>query len=157
VTVIAVIAIVFGGLVVLCCTPLGLVQFLGAASNANPAVAAIKAQPLLFAWTIFQQIAGFVLGVLSIAGGIGALGLKGWARLLLMAEAVLYILLNLVGLVVSAVTMLPIIRSMGSGPEAKGMMFGVVFASCFVLAILAYKVAVLVVMTRPDAKAAFGA
>jgi len=157
VTVIAIIAIVLGALVILCCTPMGILPFVSDAGGPNPVVQMTKAKPLLFIWTIFQQVVGFLLAVVMVTGGIGSLSLKSWGRLLLMGEAAISILLNVVGMIVSLVVFVPLMRGMGSGPESTGIVAGIGVSFCFVLLTMAYKAVVLFFMTRPNVKAAFGA
>lgn len=155
VTVIAVVAIVFGALGVLC-TPLALLPYLGV-GGANPMLELVRAHPLLHAWMLGSTLLNLLLSLLLIAGGIGALSLRAWARLALMAYAVMTLVQSLVGLLVTALALAPLASRSGDDPAALGALAGGLVGGfvglCFNGVVCGL---ILFVMTRPEVRVAFG-
>jgi hypothetical protein len=152
VTVIAVLAIVFGGLGLLC-APFSVLPYFTGFGGPNPVVEAVKARPLLLGWTMFSSCLSLVFSLVLVVAGIGALSLKPWARLMLIAEAVFSMLFALIGTVLTLVVMLPILRDLG-GPALIG---GVGGGACGLILNLLINGLVLFFMTRPHVRAAFEA
>ncbi len=152
VIVIAIVAIAFGvlGLV---CTPFGALPYVSNAGQPNPIVDAVKARPVLFGWTIFSLFLSFALSVALVAGGVGVLGLRRWARLLLIVESSISILLNCVGTGVSAVVLYPIMRGMGEAVATAGLLGG----GCGLAFNLLVSGSILAVLVLPSVRQAFAA
>jgi hypothetical protein len=154
VTVIAVVALVFGALGVLC-APLALLPYL--VSGPNPVLDLVRTHPLLHAWMLGSTLLNLLLSLLLIAGGIGALSLKAWARLALIVYAVMTIVLSLLGLLASAMVLLPLASRSTDDPAALGGLVGGLIGGllsvCFngVLCGL-----ILFVMSRREVREAFG-
>lgn len=97
VTVIAVLAIVFGSIGVLaglCNIP----QYLGANFMPNPVMDAMRADSLLIGIMVGSLIVSLLTSVMLLWGGIGALSLKPSARKVLVAYAILAIATTIIGL-----------------------------------------------------------
>ena len=100
---------------------------------------------------MFSSCLSLVFSLVLIVAGVGALALKPWARLALIAQATVSILFGLIGTAISMVTLFPLLRQMG-GPAVVG---GVGGGACALLFSLMVNGVVLFFMTRPDVKAAF--
>jgi hypothetical protein len=97
VTVIAVLAIVFGSIGVLgelCSIP----QYLGAGFMPNPVMDAMRADSLLIGILVGSLLVSMLTSVMLLWGGIGAISLKASARKVLVAYAILGIATTVVGL-----------------------------------------------------------
>jgi hypothetical protein len=154
-TVIAIIGIVFGVLGL--CSPFGAVPyFMEMPGPPNPMIEMVKESTFLFIWTIGSLFLAFVMSIVLLAGSIGALGLKPWARPTLLGYSAVSILFGLVGAVVNVVTFLPL-RGDENPALAAGASFGLVGAGCGLCIGLLIQGAMIYVLMRPDVKRAFGA
>jgi hypothetical protein len=150
VTVIAVLAIVFGGLGLLC-TPFSVLRYFTNIGGHSPLVEAVRARPVLLGWTLFASCTGLLFSLVLVIAGIGALSLKRWARILLIAEATASILFGLLNTALTMVAIFPALREMG-GPAVIGGLGG---GFCALLFGLLVNGLILFFMTRPHVKAAF--
>lgn len=113
-------------------------------------------------WTRLSLVIGFVMAVALIAAGFGIVKLKPWARPLSMLYAVVALVFVIIGQVMSALYLYPVLFELlsqgtrnpvayagGIGGIAGGIGGGV-FA-------LVFPTVILVVMTRSSIKAKFGA
>src|SRR5438128_303609 len=102
VTALAIIGIIWGGIAVL-----GGVW--GVASYFlpfhNPVIDKVKENPGLFVFTVVSGLVGLALAVVLLAGSIGALSLKPWARRAMLFWAWADIFLRIVGTAVSVLWM----------------------------------------------------
>lgn len=156
VVVLSIIGIVFGvlGLV---CVPLGLASYFVPSMQAqNPGIAAVKANPPLFAWVLASNLFGLLLSVLLLLGSIGSLRLMKWARSLMIAYSVIGIAATIVISVVNLVWLTPVMFE-NVPPEVRG----VVKVSSYVGAVLgilfglAMPVLILVFFRKPHVVDAF--
>ena len=163
VTVLAIFGIIFGALGVLC-KPVALAgMFVPQPPGANPVV---DMQRQMLGWNVASTVVGVAISILLLAGSIGSLNLKTWARPAMLAYAGLAVLMTLVNLVVTLVWIVPAMKQMqqqmpqqGAPASAAAIMqaagtVGAVVGAALALifpALLAY------FYTRPNVKAAFGA
>jgi hypothetical protein len=153
VTAIAIIGIVLA-LMGIVCTPLGALPYFMQFGPPNPMIDMVKDNTLLYAWTMLSLLLGFFLAIALMAGSIGALMLKPWARLTLIAYAGLAMAFGLVGAIVQFAVMMPMARTLDPA-MASGAMIGMsIGGGCICLALL-YQASILYVMTRPDVKQLF--
>src|SRR5689334_5040158 len=90
VTAMAIIGIIFGSLGFIC-TPVSLVPYfipLPQSPQGNP-LDVIKNDSMLFGWTIMSSLIGWVLSIFQLTGSIGALGLRQWARNILVGWSII--------------------------------------------------------------------
>lgn len=167
VTVVAILAIIFGSLGVLamlCTLPqyMGMMNFGGP----NPVRDAMRADKLLWGYTMGSMVVGLVISALQLFGGIGALSLKQAARGILNLYAWLRIAVGAIELVVSVAiiqpkTMAIVQQSMGKSPAMNQpgmremMKFGQYAGVAMGVIFLVWPIIVLYVMSRPHVKAAF--
>lgn len=154
VTVLAIIGIIFAALRILC-TPIGLLPFL-VPSAPNPIIDIYRGDPMLMAFLVVAGVLTFLLGVVLLVGSIGALGLKRWARPLLVRYAVLQIALELLAVMLQVALVMPkVSAALGAGPtasQAMAAMIGGIFGGLLALIV---PVLLLIFMTRPHVVAAF--
>jgi hypothetical protein len=79
VIVLSIIGILLGGMSTLC-TPVGLLMMSIDMGVPNPALDALKSDPMLKAWTYFGALEGIALGILLLISSIGAIIMKRWGR-----------------------------------------------------------------------------
>jgi hypothetical protein len=103
VTALAIIGIVLGGIGLLC-KPFAVLSLFIPQPAPNPAV---EMQKEMMAWNIASAGVGTLISGLLLASSIGALMLKPWARKGMLAYAALAVVMNVVGLVVSLVWVVP--------------------------------------------------
>src|SRR5262245_4610023 len=94
VTVFAVIGIIFGSMGFLC-TPLALFPYYVQLPKPDPVIDAVKNDSILFGAMIAGLAMNWLLSALVLVGSIGALGLKDWARQILIGSAVMTMILTL--------------------------------------------------------------
>lgn len=166
VTVIAILAIIWGSLSVLgllCTIP----QYMGVKFGPNPVMDGIRNDPTLFGFMMVTMGIGLVLAILLLAGGIGALSLKPSARSMLIWYSVLYLVTGILGLLLNILWINPrmeqvVNQSFQLNPQLNnpGMRAGIRYSTyggmCFGLLLLIWPVVVLYFMSRPHVKAAFG-
>ena len=153
VTAIAVIGIVFGVLGV-GCTPIGALPYFTRFGHPNPVVDIVKESPLLYAWMLASLAFGFLLAVVLLVGSIGALGLKAWARTTLMGYAIVALV---TGVLNTLINMAVVIPRLSQGLAGTPALVGVVVGSlCGIGFTIALQAAILIVLTRPHVKRAFG-
>lgn len=165
VTVIAILAIIWGSLHVLamlCTIP----QYLGVNLAPNPAMDGIRKDPVLLSVSIFNMAIGLLLGVLVLACGIGALSLKPWSRIWMIRYAVIYFFFAIVSTVFNLLfiqprmeqamqTAMPANSPFNAAQFQSMMHIGRYVGVCFAVLFLLWPVAILYYMTRPHVKAAF--
>src|SRR4051794_15373324 len=105
---------------------------------------------------VFAGVGG-ILALLELAGGIGALSLKPWARKALLAYAVGAIVAGLAGTVFTLIVTIPKLSQIPQNRPEVRMMIQImpIFAVGGFLVGLILPVCVLIFMTRPKVKAAF--
>ena len=103
VTALAIIGIVFGGIGLLC-KPISMLALFIPQPQPNPAV---EMQKEMMGWNLFNVGLGTLISALLLASAIGALLLKPWARKGMLAYGALAVVMNVVGLVVSLVWVVP--------------------------------------------------
>jgi hypothetical protein len=153
VTVIAIIGIVFGG-VMLLCKPLGLAWLFVPQPN-NPGV---ELQKQMMGWSVASGVLGIGLSLLLLVCSIGLLSLKPWARKGILGYAVLAVVMNVANLVVSLMWMGPMMEEIQrqQGPNAPAGMTNIMqtagtgFAVVFFLITMIYPLVVWYYMTRPE-------
>jgi hypothetical protein len=125
----------------------------------NPALAAMKTDPMLTTWSHVNMVITVVFGIALIASGIGLLLLQNWARLL----GVVYSILEMILVVVGACISYPLVmKSVATAqvPGAPAGLIGAITQVSFVVGIaisLAYPALLLIFMTRPKVVEAFRA
>lgn len=108
VTALAIAGIVIGGLMLLC-KPLSIAMQFMPQQQPNPAV---EMQKEMMGWNLFSAGLGTLISALLLASAIGALMLKPWARKGMLAYAAIAVVMNVVGLVVSVVWVVPKTKKM---------------------------------------------
>ena len=159
VTVIAVFTIIFGVLGVLGVT----VQFLQMIvpgvfqfGGPNPVNDLMHNDRLIAFWSAHGGH-GAILAIMELAGGIGALSLKPWARKALIAYAIGAIVTGLVGTIFNFTVMLPRLSQIPQNrPEVRMtiQLMPIMTIGGFLLGLI-LPVCVLIFMTRAKVKAAF--
>lgn len=160
VTVIAIIAIIWGSLAVLggLCT---LPQYLGMRLAPNPAMDAMNSDSLVLGFNVGAIGIGFILGIILLTGGIGALSLKPFARRLLLGYAIAQIAFYLLSLPVQIAVVYPRMMQAAEAklgantPVVTGMRIGFFGGVAFGLITMIWPALILYFMTRPHVKAAF--
>jgi len=106
VTTLAIIGIIFGGLGVLCKPAILAFSFMPQPAN-NPAVAM---QKQMMTWNIVNTAVGTAISALLLAAAVGSLSLKPWARKGMLSYAAVAVVMNVVGLVVALVWVVPMMH-----------------------------------------------
>ena len=152
VTVLAIIGIILGGLGALC-SPFGLIFYFVQVGPPNPVIEATRADPAWFGYTIGSTALGWVISVILLAGSIGSLMLKEWARKAMLAYAWVAIVMTPISFLVNLFWLGPKMKAaMVNQPGAAlGQAIGM-FAP-FIALIL--PICILYFLTRPHVKAAF--
>ncbi|HET6246638.1 MAG TPA: hypothetical protein VFE47_02980 [Tepidisphaeraceae bacterium] len=162
---IAVIAFIFAALGLfggVCSIP----QYLGLNFGSNPVVEGVSRDPVLRWFTVGSLAIGMILALVLLWAGKGLLALKPAARSGIIAYAVIYVVISLAGLIVNLaflnarmqkVTQAAMKNNpMLNTPAMKTIMqystYGGILMS---VAMLAWPIAILYVMSRPHVKAAF--
>src|SRR3954454_10779915 len=160
VTVIAVFAIIFGILGLVGVT-IQFLQFLVPQvfqfGGPNPVTDLVHNDPVIATWTGVMAGAGGIFAIMGLAGGIGALSLKPWARKALLAYAIAAIVTGIVGTIFNLTVMLPKMSQIPQNrPEVKMtiQLMPIMTIGGFFLGLI-LPVCVLFFMTRPKVKAAF--
>lgn len=160
VTVISIIAIIWGSLAVLgglCSIP----QYMGVRFGPNPVADAINSDPVVVGFNISAMAVAVVLGIMMLAGGIAALSLKPIGRGLLIVYAIAQIAVSIVSVPVQAAIVYPHMmaavqsKTGASSPIVAGMRIGFGAGLVFGLITLAWPIVILIFMSRPHVKAAF--
>jgi hypothetical protein len=165
VTVIAVLAIIFGslGVLAMCCA---MPQYLGVNFAPNPVINAIRADKPLFFFTLATMALGLIISALQLAGGIGSVGLKKWARTALIVYAWARLITGVIELPVSIAYIQPrtnqiTMQAMKGNPVMNQpgmqvmMKYGQYFGYAISVLLLIWPMVILYIMTRPHVKAAF--
>ena len=164
VTALAIVGIVFGGLGLLC-KPLSVLLLFMPQPQPNPA---IEMQKGMMPWNLSSAGVGTLISALLLAASIGSLMLKPWARKGMLAYAALAVVMNVVGLVVTLVWIMPkmkdvqqqMIQQQGGAAAPPGManmmqtLGSVGTIVGFVLAMV-FPVLIGYFFTRDNVKAAF--
>jgi len=162
VTVIAILAIIFGSLVVLgtlCSFP----QYLGVKFSPNPVIDRVRDDTFLLAVSIISMVVGFVLAVIELYGGIGLLSLKRSARSLIIGYAWAKLVISIIEIGFTFFLVNPrmekIITSLMSGgtnPQLQSMMkLGMYAGTIISIVFLIWPILILIYMKRPHVEAAF--
>lgn len=159
---IAILAIVFGGLAVLC-TPIFNWKVFALDPAAGTDDLAMKPYLDSSFLRIEMQVSvvlGFLASIALLASGIGMLQLRAWARSLALGWATFSIVAGVLNTILMLTLYLPAFsRHLEEVDEATraavrvGVYGGVVGGACFSLLL---PIAVCIVLTRPAVKAAFG-
>jgi hypothetical protein len=123
----------------------------------NPVNDLMRTDPVIATWVGVMTGAGGILAILELAGGIGALSLKPWARRALLFYAIGAILIGLVGTIFNIMVMVPKLSQIPQNrPEVKltVQLMPIMTIGGFLLGLI-LPVCVLIFMTRPKVKAAF--
>jgi hypothetical protein len=157
VTVLAIIGIVWGALGALSgiCS---LVPYVVQSSQPNPVLDAVRARPLLHAWTILSTLLSWVIAIILLAGSIAALSLRPWGRLVMVGYAVVNLVISLIGTFMLIGVMLPLMQPMleSGDPVVKGGAVGGILGAVAGIGLgLLFSVFILVFMRRPEVLAAF--
>jgi hypothetical protein len=160
VTVIAVFAIIFGILGIIGVT-IQFLQFLVPQvfqfGGPNPVNDLMHNDPVMATWSGVMAGAGAIFALMELAGGVGALSLKPWARKALLAYAIGAIVAGLVGTIFNLTVMVPKLSQLPQNrPEVKMtiQLMPIMTVGGFLLGLI-LPVCVLIVMTRSKVKAAF--
>ncbi|MEA2708620.1 MAG: hypothetical protein QOF78_1221 [Phycisphaerales bacterium] len=154
VTVLAIIGIIFAALRIVC-VPMGLIPFF-VSMAANPVIDAYRNDSTLMAFLVTSGILTFILAVVLLLGCIGALGLKPWARRLLVRFSIVQIAFELIVAVFQIALVIPrITADLGPGPTASQATAGTIGGILGAMFGLIVPVLLLVFMTRPHVVAAF--
>ena len=135
-----------------------LAMFKLAEGTGNPVFKIMHDNPAFAAWMKLSIPLGVLSSAALLAGGIGLLMMKPWARKLSIGYSLYAMVMGLVGMVFSYLWMVrPMMEQAAQkqGPEAAGAIGGAVgglVGGCFSLA---YPVLLLIFMTRPKVVAAF--
>jgi hypothetical protein len=164
VTVIAVLAIIFGSiwaLMSLCSIP----QWLGVNFMPNPVMDDMRKDTVLVTYTLGSMLLGLVLSIMELWGGIGALSLKPSARRTLKIYAWGRIGLSVLEIVFSLALMertkALTARTLAANPNLNTPQMqqfaemGYYFGFALSILVLIWPVLVLIYMNRPHVKAAF--
>lgn len=136
--------------------------FMTKAAQNNPVYEAMARSPMFRVYNIVMMPIGLIVCIVLVLSGIGLLLLKRWGRTITMVYAVYAMVQSVVGTIMTFVFVLPALRqaaggSGSSGAAATGAAIGTVVGAMFGLLVgLLYPILLLVFMTRPNVKAAFG-
>jgi hypothetical protein len=160
VTVIAVFTIIFGILGLLG-VAVQFLQFLVPQAfqfgGPNPVSDLMRTDPVIATWTGVIAGAGLILAIFELAGGVGALSLKPWARKALLSYAVGTIVIGLVGVIFNFSVLMPKLSQVPQNrPEMKMaiQLMPIMSGGGFLIGLI-LPVCVLIFMNRPKVKAAF--
>lgn len=159
VTVLAIIAIVFGSLAVLG-TLCSLFPYLGVQFTPNPVIDATRKDPLLLGYNLVSLVLGMVLGAVLLVGGISSLSLKPIGRRLMMGYAVVYLVISIPSAILNVAVITPRllnhVQNLGSNPQLKTVLsYSAYLGVAMVLVFLIWPILILYYMTRPHVKSAF--
>jgi hypothetical protein len=167
VTAMAIIGIIFGGLGVLCKPAVLAFSFVPQPAN-SPAVAM---QHQMMTWNVINTVVGTAISALLLAAAIGSLSLKPWARKGMLAYAAAAVVMNVAGLVVSLIWVVPMMQEVqqqmiqqqaGRGGPPPPQMAAIMQAAGKVGAVLGFVFTMIFPVllgyfyTRPHVVAAFG-
>ena len=157
VTVVAIVGLLFA-LMGIVCTPIGAIPyFTDMGGPPNPILDMVKETTWMYVYMIVSMVIGFLMAWVLLAGSIGALMLKPWARVVLMGYAALSLFFTVVGSAVTLVMFLPLREQMDDPAMMGGVIGGLFGAACGLCFGFALQGGLLYVMTRPDVKRAFAA
>lgn len=160
VTVIAIIAIIWGSIAVLgtfCSLP----QALGVQFGPNPATSALAKDSAVKTFQVTALGLSFVLAIVELWGGIASLSLKQSGRKLLIGFAIAQLAIGLLAIPAQVLFIYPrmvhdVEAAVGANsPVAQGVRYGFFGGLAFGLLALIWPVLILVFMNRPNVKAAF--
>lgn len=158
VLVLAIFGIIVGGLGLLC-TPFAPLAYSIQIGPPNPVIQMTRNDPVLWNWTLAACVVGTLLAVLLLAGSVGILGLRRWARSTLLLWAVLAALMGVASAVVEFGFKIPKLMALQNGSNDPALRSavpsGIAAAVVAVPIAFALPVCVLYFLTRPKVKAAF--
>jgi hypothetical protein len=139
------------------------------AAKLDPVSGAMMADPFMKNFQIISGLASVISGIVLIIAGVGLLKCRNWARLTTIGYGIYSVLASIVGSYVTFVFILPVTQkamqdqmaSLGAkGAEGAeiamkaGAIGGMVGAAFGILFALAIAITLIVLVTRPQAKAA---
>src|SRR5579864_5157442 len=165
VTVLAILAIIFGSLGVLG-TLCNIPQYLGMSFGPNPVIDEIRSDKLLMSYMIGSLVLAMILSIALLWAGIGSLSLKRSARTTMIGYAIAYLIVGVIGLIMNLAVINPRTsqatqRAMAGNPQLNTpqmkalMQYSMYGGVCFGVVLMIWPVIILYYMTRPHVKAAF--
>jgi uncharacterized protein YneF (UPF0154 family) len=165
VTVLAILAIIFGSLGVLggmCNIP----QYLGVRLMPNPILDAMQKDPVIFSFLLGSLVINLILSIILLVTGIGALSLKPSSRVWMIRYAVIHIVVTALSLLVGltfihARNQALIEKTLAANPALNTpqmktvMQYSTSGGYCFAVVFLIWPLLILYYMSRPHVKAAF--
>lgn len=160
VTVLAILAIIFGGLGSACGWTNVLPYF--NPSMQNEVTRAFSSEPVMRVWAVFSALWGWGVSVLLLIAGILCLRLRPLGRTLMLVYAWSTLVMAVPGLIMNFVYMMPALENLkkqnpGNPGIAAGVTAGYIGAIAGLVIGLGIVAWVLYVMSRPHVKAAFAA
>jgi hypothetical protein len=152
VTVLGIIGIILSALGLIC-TPAAMIPYFTDLAVQDPVMNTIKNDRALFATLIVQMVLAMLLAFVELAGSIGSLMLKPWARKTMVWWAWAAIALGVLGTIMTLAWIMPKVTRANPNPAAAwgGMIGGVVGG----LVGLIFPIFVLIYFNRDYVKAAF--
>jgi len=151
VTVVAVFAIVVGGMG-LACSPFAFLPYV-VDTGPNPMLEITQRSAVMKVWTIVAVVLAPLQALMLLAGGIGALRLRAWARRLLLIYAWMGTTTTAIGTLLSLIFVGPEMVRADDPAMRIGWLATIAIAPC---SGIAFAVVLLVVLTRREVKRAFG-
>lgn len=159
VTVIAIIAIIWGGIAVLammCAVP----QYMGVQFAPNPVMDAVRKDPVLLGYHIASMVIGLALGITLLTGGIMSLSLNPMGRTLLMVYAWGNIVTTIPMAILTFAVIMPRtfqhVPNVAANPQMGQIMkMSAYGGAALSLIALVWPVLILYFMSRPRVKTAF--
>lgn len=157
VIVLSIIGILIGAFSLLC-APLSIVGLVVDFGVPNPALDAMKSDPVLMAWNWFGVASMLIFGAWVLVASIGSLILKRWGRTSMVTYAIVQTTLAVVGVVMTFVVVQPRTRAvMGSQGAAMQPTWAIFLQIGLTVAMIAYFVCIAFFFTRPAVIDAFEA
>ncbi len=158
VTVIAIIAICWGSLALLC--SLGGLVITALTSNINNPNDPFRGHPGVRTVSTAITVLALVLAITQLAGGIGSLKLAPWARQALIFYAIGIIIVSVVNFAVQVMYLMPVVQrapppNVNAQAYRVGFAFGFWGVLVFGLVLLIWPILILYFMSKPDIKAAY--
>ena len=149
-TVIAILAWVFGGIGILY-SPIGILSLYMPQPGGNPMVKVFEAVPWLKTYTIVATLCGVLASSALVVGGVGLWKLRRWGWTLCNGYGVYGLVAAVVGMAVNVLYMIPALQANipTDTPQGQGAMIGgIVGGVCGSLFGLILPIAILIVINR---------